>query len=264
MSVCAGKREARRPGNDRKAKAHTIRFSCSFHRTVALPIATLTLVTLTGPDTAIDPRALAALARGHPRVEWGVLSSAERRESRYPDDAWVAAFLRECAGVHAAIHLCDRHVDAFIAGDAAIRAKAAAFERAQLNFSQRRTPKDVEALARAIAAYPGRIILQHNDENGELIDMLSRRADFDVLFDASSGRGMQPESWPAPLPRVRCGYAGGLGPANVADELPRIAAASGALPFWIDMASSLREPGTGAFSVAACERVLSEVARVAG
>ena len=228
-----------------------------------MPIAALTLVTLTGPDTAIEPRALAALARRHPRVEWGVLSSAERTEPRYPDDAWVDAFLRDCAGVHSAIHLCDRHVDAFIAGDAAIRAKAARFERAQLNFSQARTPKDLDALARAIAAYPGRIILQHNDDNAAMIDALSHGVHFDVLFDASSGRGVQPESWPAPLPRVRCGYAGGLGPANVAAELPRIGAASGALPFWIDMASSLREAGSGAFSLAACERVLGEAARVA-
>jgi hypothetical protein len=58
---------------------------------------------------------------------------------------------------------------------------------------------------------------------------------------------------------VRCGYAGGLGPANVADELPRIAAAAGARDFWIDMASSLREPGSGAFSLDACERVLAAV-----
>ncbi len=226
-------------------------------------MAALTLVTLTGPDVHTDPASLAALARRHPRVEWGVLSSAERREARYPDDAWVARFLQACVDAHTAIHLCDAHVDAFIAGDAAIRAKAAAFARAQLNFSQRATAKDIDALHRAIGAYPGRVILQHNPDNAALIDALSARgADFDVLFDASGGKGVRPEAWPAPLPRLRCGYAGGLGPENVADELPRIAAASGACDYWIDMASSLRE-ATGAFSLAACEHVLEAAARAA-
>jgi hypothetical protein len=131
----------------------------------------------------------------------------------------------------------------------------------QLNFSQRATPKSPDVLRDAIAAFAGRVILQHNADNAALIDALSRDGiDFDVLFDASSGKGLRPESWPAPLPRVRCGYAGGLGPANVADELPRIAAAAGDREFWIDMASSLREPGTGAFSVDACERVLEAAA----
>jgi hypothetical protein len=220
------------------------------------------LVTLTGPDMHTDPAALAALARRHPRVEWGVLSSAERREARYPDDAWVARFTQACVGAHAAIHLCDAHVDGFIAGDAAIRAKAAAFARAQLNFSQRVSPKDIAALHRSIDAYAGRVILQHNPDNAALIDTLaSRGADFDVLFDASGGKGVRPEAWPAPLARLRCGYAGGLGPDNVAAELPRIAAASGEHDYWIDMASSLRD-ASGAFSLAACERVLDAAARV--
>ena len=179
-------------------------------------MAAPTVVTLTGPDLHTDPAALAAIARRHPRVEWGVLSSAERREARYPDEAWLARFLRACGDVHAAIHLCDAHVDAFIAGDATIRAKAAAFGRAQLNFSQRATPKDIGALHRAVDAYAGRVILQHNPDNAALIDALAGRgADFDVLFDASGGKGVRPDAWPAPLARLRCGYAGGLGPENV-------------------------------------------------
>jgi hypothetical protein len=223
----------------------------------------LVLVTLTGVDTHADPRALAALASRYPRVEWGVLSSAERREARYPDAAWTAGFLHACAGVHAAIHLCDAHVDAFIAGDPLITAKAAAFERAQLNFNQRATPKSPDALRAAIARYPGRVILQHHADNATLIDALSAAgADFDVLFDASSGQGLRPESWPAPLARLRCGYAGGLGPSNVAAELPRIAAAAGEREFWIDMASSLRDPD-GRFSLDAAERVLEASARTA-
>lgn len=221
------------------------------------------LVTLTGADRHTDPRALAALAARYPFVEWAVLSSAERREARYPDDAWVAGFLRACAGAHVALHLCDAQVDAFVAGEASMRAKAAAFGRVQLNFSQRATPKSPAALRGAIDAFAGRVILQHNADNAALVETLrDAGADFDVLFDASSGKGLRPQSWPAPLAGLRCGYAGGLGPANVAAELPRIAAAAGAHGFWVDMASSLRD-GSGAFSLAACEQVLRTVAGVA-
>jgi hypothetical protein len=220
----------------------------------------LSLVTLTGVDTHVDPGALAAMAARHPRVEWAVLSSAERREARYPDDAWLTRFLRECARGHVAIHLCDAHVDAFLAGEAAIVAKADAFERVQLNFSQRATPKAPEALRAAIDRFGGRVILQHNADNAALIAALrDAGADFDVLFDASSGRGMRPDSWPPPLDGLRCGYAGGLGPANVAAELPAIAAAAGPHEFWIDMASSLRD-ANGRFSVHAAEQVLARAA----
>lgn len=221
-------------------------------------------VTLTGVDAHTDLAALALLSAAHPRVEWAILSSRERAgHPRYPDDAWLPEFLAACAGARRAIHLCDAHVDAFIAGDEAMRAKAAAFGRVQLNFSQRATPKAPAPLRRAIAAFGGRVILQHNDDNAALIDALrAAGADVDVLFDASSGRGLRPGSWPAPLPGLRCGYAGGLGPGTITAELPRIAAAAAGRDFWVDMASSLRD-AAGAFSLAACERVLDEAARAA-
>jgi hypothetical protein len=37
------------------------------------------------------------------------------------------------------------------------------------------------------------------------------------------------------------GYAGGLGPQSLAEALPRIEAAAGQGPFWMDMESALRE-----------------------
>jgi phosphoribosylanthranilate isomerase len=222
--------------------------------------ARLDRVTLTGIDERIDAAAPAALARRYPLVEWAVLSSAERREARYPCDAWLAGFLRECRGARLAIHLCDAHVDAFVQGDAAITAKTAAFSRVQLNFNQRTAPQPQAALRAAIGRFAGRVILQHHADNAALVDALAADgADFDVLFDASSGRGLRPAAWPAPLARLRCGYAGGLGPANVAAELPRIAAAAGEGEFWIDMASSLRD-AAGAFDLGACERVLEAAA----
>ena len=61
------------------------------------------------------------------------------------------------------------------------------------------------------------------------------------LFDASGGRGLEPLEWPKHLQDWTCGYAGGLGPGNLRRELPRIAAAAGPFPYWIDMESKLRD-----------------------
>jgi phosphoribosylanthranilate isomerase len=63
-----------------------------------------------------------------------------------------------------------------------------------------------------------------------------------VLFDASHGRGEVAASWPAVLPGLYCGYAGGLEPDNLAEQLGRIAEAAGDATVWIDMESRVRTP----------------------
>jgi hypothetical protein len=80
-----------------------------------------------------------------------------------------------------------------------------------------------------------------------------------VLFDASAGRGLTPRRWPAPLPGVRCGYAGGLGPETIATELPLIEQAADGEPYWIDMESRLRA-GAKDFPLDRARRVLDIVA----
>lgn len=70
-------------------------------------------------------------------------------------------------------------------------------------------------------------------------------ANLSLLQDNSGGRGVLEKNWisrvySSPLVRVQpVGYAGGLGPDNIRDELPRIVSASKG-NFWIDCESSLR------------------------
>ena len=84
------------------------------------------------------------------------------------------------------------------------------------------------------------IITQHNDANRDLWQEMKEFENHAVLFDKSGGRGQSPEQWSAPLPGVTCGYAGGLGPENLAFELDRIHVAANGSPFWIDMEGKLR------------------------
>ena len=54
------------------------------------------------------------------------------------------------------------------------------------------------------------------------------------------------------------GYAGGLGPGNVLDELTRIATACGDCRAWIDMETKLYTGGK--FDLSKCRQVLEQVA----
>lgn len=56
----------------------------------------------------------------------------------------------------------------------------------------------------------------------------------------------------------RWGYAGGLGPDTLATQLPRIAAAAGGQPVWVDMESRLRD-AQDRFDIGAAARCLQAV-----
>jgi phosphoribosylanthranilate isomerase len=61
-----------------------------------------------------------------------------------------------------------------------------------------------------------------------------------VLFDSSGGKGISPKSWPSVPAALRCGFAGGLGPDNLASELGRLERIVGDRSVWIDMQSRVR------------------------
>ena len=71
---------------------------------------------------------------------------------------------------------------------------------------------------------------------------------FDVLFDDSFGEGVLPETRKAPLfEDVFQGYAGGLSPENVADELAKINKVAKTNIF-IDAEGKLKEDGFFSFN----------------
>jgi len=217
-------------------------------------------VTLTGADDTTDPYALASLSERFPFVEWAVLSSAQRAGTgRYPTDTWVQRFKAACPNVNRSLHLCGADVDAFIAKESHIMRKLAWFDRVQLNFNHRRMPKDLQAIAQIGSDIPQRIIVQHNSANAEACHTLAQSLErVELLFDASGGRGVSPETWPTPIASTFCGYAGGLGPSNILAELVRIGRAVGRSSYWIDMEGKLRD-ANDRFDLVACESVLSAI-----
>lgn len=198
-------------------------------------------MTLTGADESVDPRALAELSEKYPLIEWGILfsPSAEGRE-RYPQPAWRRKLLE--VPVSKSAHLCGQAVAQFIAGDAALLAELESYGRIQLNFSARRMrPEALEALALRIEAMPTQsIIVQQHPGNSDFWPRLSEAPNVQALFDSSGGKGLAPTAWQAPVPGIECGYAGGLSPLALSDQILAIRHACQGQRVWIDMESSLR------------------------
>lgn len=221
-----------------------------------------TLVTLTGADETTSIERLIALSKGRPFVEWGfLLSPAEAGRHRFPSLGKIGEIAAKLsrAAIFCALHVCGGDaVQRFIDRDPDLIALADGYRRIQLNFNVREHAFDLAALDRAISRWPTPVITQHNPANKEVWQKLSA-PNHQVLFDASSGRGISPPSWPAPLGDKICGYAGGIGPDNIARVLREVARAAMGRKWWIDMEAKLRKPANDAFDLDRCGRVLVAV-----
>lgn len=225
----------------------------------------LTCCTLTGVDETTPIDALSALTEAHPIVEWGILFSPSRQgqPGRYPSYGAIQRILDGIpAGARVALHLCGRAVPDLLEDDQTVRALAIRTVtrggRLQFNVNARSKPALAVSLVEWLETHPNiPSITQHNASNEPLLGRLHHLPDHGFLVDASGGRGIECDAWPAPQAE-RWGYAGGLGPDNLATQLPRIAAAAGEQPFWIDMESRLRD-AQDRFDLGAAERCLQAV-----
>lgn len=187
-------------------------------------------ITLTGADERTDINLLAAMASACPALELGLLYTATPEgRSRYPSRNWLRAAAARLTG-RVAIHVCGRGARAeLIAGD--LRDLTAHAQRVQVNGAL--GIADLVGCANQVAT----LITQHNPVNAPLVEIdLDNHA---LLVDASGGRGLSPGAWRPPVTDKPVGFAGGLGPDNLPEEMERIAAVArpGA---WIDMEGKLR------------------------
>lgn len=243
-------------------------------------------VTITGADDAVKPSHLLELSREYPFLEWGILFSETRVGSpRYPSKQWITRLdrLNETTRTILPIIQCwsepQMHLSAHLCGSVARIARVPAwrhdtedgrlisFDRMQINgFSGFGDLTGPEKGAPPNLVREG--ILQCRDFDRlrrTIVEAGEVRGRCSVLFDASGGRGISPESWPTKSAfalgsRVDLGYAGGIGPDNVQQVLDQIREANGGeLPFgtWIDMESGARD-GNDRFSLDKVESVLRQ------
>lgn len=238
-------------------------------------------VTITGADDSVKPAALIDLASDYPFVEWGLLFSGTRQGSpRYPSERWLHALddaYRDQSGdahkQHFSAHLCGRWVrELVLDGDFSWKRNGYPwlwwiFDRYQLNFHARAhqiTPTFADFLSEHAHRWSRSFILQCDGVNDEAVRAIAEDPIIVPLFDASGGGGVVPTGWRRAWPGITCGYAGGLGPDNILDQLDRIAAAAGDETIWVDMESQVRTADDARLDLAKVKSVLDQVAPYVG
>lgn len=232
-------------------------------------------VTITGADDSIDPSDLLGISRRHPFVEWGILVSRSHSfEPRWPSPRWIQA-LQTCARppdrMSLSLHVCGAWVRDLLMGDNQMPPYLLdGFARVQLNFHGEALARERRLFPAALAAFGKRqIIFQVDGAYG--LDRLREiwhgdpEGDIDAvpLFDVSHGSGATPVAWPSPVaPGIYHGYAGGLGPQNIVEELARISAVAGRTRVWIDMEMNVRSHRDRIFDLHKVGDVLTACSKV--
>ena len=201
-------------------------------------------VSITGADDAVSVAALDSLGGEYPFVEWAVLLMPERMgQNRFPSASWIRDFATNGEHPHKAMHLCGGGFLGFIAGDPDTLNLMQGFKRIQLNleFGNVEGQYDIATLIEQIKTHPQhQFVIQYTEKRQDILPLLKGIPNHAILFDTSAGRGVSPEHWPAPLEGHFCGYAGGISPDNIDENLVKIARAAGETETWIDMESGVR------------------------
>lgn len=238
-----------------------------------------------GLDDSLDPQLALLLSTKYPWIEWGILFRPDLEGTpRYATANYVkklAAVNMECGSpMRLAGHLCGKRCQEVLDGDWSFveELSTLGFGRVQINATKAnavsvedsKLSDYISNLRASMAAVPQiEWIIQRNDETTPIWTALSQEppSNMSFLFDASCGTGVFSSTFPPPPtdPYIPCGYAGGIGPSNVAMVLGGVAEAAAGKPVWIDMESSLREAVTDkevldkdVFSVTKCFACVQE------
>ncbi|CAB9517541.1 expressed unknown protein [Seminavis robusta] len=225
-----------------------------------------------GADDSVHPNMLALIVHAFPFVEFGVLFRPDKEgQPRYATAEWVECLKQVAAKsqprMKLAAHFCESRVNQVLRGDDSfLLTLKGTFQRVQINatavngvdMSVLESDKIGETL-KAFAALIRRnrnnfeFILQKNEETlplwKGLLDLDSEETgppgslptNVSMLVDESKGTGVVSSTpWPTPPDTYPIGYAGGIGPHNIAKVLGDIIEAGSGKSVWIDMESKLR------------------------
>lgn len=210
-------------------------------------------VTVTGIDCYTNRDNLCTLQDKYPFVEWGVLLSQNKagKENRYPSLDWIADLKQY--DLRLSGHLCGRWARNIAHGGAEFVTEhpnlVKLFKRIQLNISNILNDLDAPYVRNGIVAIKGpKVIVQlgrHNNWQPLLAPIIDS---IDLLYDYSGGRGILPGDWPRPAMVYdgkeqllgNCGYAGGLRPDNIENQIELIQKVVEGQSIWIDAESGVR------------------------
>jgi hypothetical protein len=198
-------------------------------------------VTITGADDSTDPLEMLDLALAYPWLEFGILVSASREGSpRYPSRGWCAELARvnRMGRMRLSMHVCGRWARELFLGDLDwTELPPIRYTVPRIQVNGKADPKAVFPLG---AYSDTQIIVQYPSAREYMTTSRSYGMDCVPLLDASGGAGRVEREW-TDLPGLGyVGYAGGIGPDNVADAVKQISEMRSG-PFWIDMESGVRD-----------------------
>ena len=224
---------------------------------------------VTGADDKTDLADLNRLAARFPFVEPALLWYPEKaagKEDRFPSLGWIHDFIDKYEGTHAAIHLCGRTAfDEFMSGQGETPELISHFSRVQLNLKfegmrDQLSDNDIDRIIAQVKLHPDiEFVIQYGKDDAELLRKFDGVSNIAVFFDTSAGRGELAHEYNPPISGRFCGYAGGLDPDNVAEELLKIQRVAPGALIWIDAETGLRTDDRKSFDIAKVRRFCSIV-----
>ena len=219
----------------------------------------LKYVTITGIDEKIDINTLSTLSEKYPFVEWGVLiSESNQGNPRYPvlDGQWIRDLVdfKKYCWANISFHLCGEASRKLFEMDMTpftrreiVDELIDEIKRIQLNINGNKLKNNPSFNSLFPSYLIGnfnftQFIIQKNKNNDDIWKLFlnNQLLNFSILFDASGGRGEEISEIPKPISGVFCGYAGGLGPDNIEEFLPKLEDVIGDGICWIDMETKVR------------------------
>ena len=225
----------------------------------------ITKVTITGADDSIEPIELAKLSREFPFVEWGILVSKNNGGTpRYPSLPWLqklSELKQEFPDLKLSCHLCGSYVRDLVKGnDMVIQIMGPLwfiFDRVQINFHAIPHEHSDQMIAIFEKYKSQQFIFQYDGVNNHIVrKAFSEGCNVSALFDKSGGTGLLPETWPKLLEGIPCGYAGGLSPENLEDQILIIEGIAGDTEIWIDAETHVRSNMDSLFDLAKVRKFL--------
>lgn len=216
----------------------------------------LRFISLTGADDKTNIKDLEILSSKYPLFECAVLIFPESRISdRNPTAGW-RKYLYKSSVKNKAVHLCGTSINDFAQQKSIIMQDIEKVQRVQINLHARwASEKLYEQLVKVVQRNPQiEFITQHNEQNKPYFHYWGNVANHSFLFDSSLGKGICPNRWNSPVKNKSCGYAGGLEPDNIVENLCKIFSVVNDELFWIDMESGIRTDNK--FDLQKCEDVL--------
>jgi hypothetical protein len=219
-------------------------------------------VTVTGADDSTDIAQMVEIQKQYPFVEFGILLSKKYSlgggANRFPSKEWLNKLVASSGQLSLSGHLCGQWVNEILLGkfpslDLVHGNFPNIFSRFQINTHGEYHKIDFEKLDYVLKDLRSNfqsVIFQLDNVNDVMVPMWNRNhRNISGLFDLSHGAGVLPSNWPKPITGMYCGYAGGLSPENVVEQIEKIYIANGDNDTWIDAETHLRSDGDRKFDL---------------